>query len=195
MLRSDYPDQVCSIAKALEVVGERWTLLIVRDVMLGNRRFGVSSNLRHLCAVCIPARPDFLRYEWKTEWWNLAFALGILLGGVLGGVLLKDPDPFVLAAATRADLAALGVTDTTQVLPPQVFSWAGLATPPGLIIIVVGSFLVGFGSRWAGGCTSGHAITGLASFRLVSLLAVLGFFAGGLVSTHVLLPLILGGAP
>ncbi len=40
MLRHDYPGQICSIAKALEVVGERWTLLIVRDVMNGNRRFG-----------------------------------------------------------------------------------------------------------------------------------------------------------
>jgi DNA-binding HxlR family transcriptional regulator len=39
MLGRDYPDQVCSIARALEVVGERWTLLIVRDVLFGRNRF------------------------------------------------------------------------------------------------------------------------------------------------------------
>lgn len=39
MLRRTYDDQVCSIARALEVVGERWSLLIVRDALLGLRRF------------------------------------------------------------------------------------------------------------------------------------------------------------
>jgi DNA-binding HxlR family transcriptional regulator len=46
VLGRDYPNQVCSLAKSLEVIGERWSLLIVRDVMTGNRRFsGIQANL------------------------------------------------------------------------------------------------------------------------------------------------------
>jgi len=52
MLKRDYDGQVCSIARALEVVGDRWTLLIIRDVVLGHTRFdqlsdslGVASNV------------------------------------------------------------------------------------------------------------------------------------------------------
>lgn len=49
---------------------------------------------------------------------------------------------------------------------------------------------MGFGARWAGGCTSGHAISGLSNLQLPSLVAVLGFFAGGLLMTHLLFPLL-----
>ena len=172
------------------VAGPLMGLTVPALLLLGNRCFGVSGSLRHLCAAGLPAGLPFLRYEWKREWWNLAFALGILLGGCVGGMLLKDPGAFVLADATRADLSALGLTDFTEILPPEVFSWAGLATAPGLILVVGGSFLVGFGSRYAGGCTSGHAITGLANLQLPSLIAVCGFFAGGLIATFFLLPVI-----
>jgi uncharacterized protein len=60
-----------------------------------------------------------------------------------------------------------------------------------LLILAIGGFLVGFGARYAGGCTSGHAISGLSNLQLVSLYAVIGFFAGGLLMNHFLLPYIL----
>jgi uncharacterized membrane protein YedE/YeeE len=120
------------------------------------------------------------------------FALGIAVGGLVGLRILSDPSaPLALAPATAEWLAGLGVTDLTGLVPSGLISWSALATPAGALLVLGGGFLVGFGARWAGGCTSGHAISGLASFQLPSLVAVAGFFAGGLLVVHVLLPLLL----
>ena len=152
----------------------------------------MSENLRHICAAVLPTRNDFFRYDWKaTGLWNLTFALGIVLGGAVAGTVLASPDPLVVADATTADLAVMGLTTFGGLAPAQVFSWEGLTTVPGFVMIVIGGFLVGFGARYAGGCTSGHAISGLANLQLPSLLAVLGFFTGGLLASWVILPLLL----
>ncbi|MEX2536346.1 MAG: YeeE/YedE thiosulfate transporter family protein [Trueperaceae bacterium] len=162
-------------------------------LLLGNKSFGVSANLQHLCAM-IPSRIPYFNYDWrKTGGWSLLFALGIVLGGLVAGVLLDNPEPIRLSERTVADLAALGVGAQGEYVPQEIFSWQGLFTLPGFLLMVVGGFLVGFGARYAGGCTSGHAITGLANLQLPSLVAVIGFFIGGLLSAHLLLPLILGG--
>lgn len=158
--------------------------------------FGISSSFRDICAAAIPGRVEFFHYDWKAESWRLAFALGVLVGGFLAWQVLTPADAVVaISDATRADLAALGITDQTGLVPRQLMSWEALGSIPGLVVLVVGGFLVGFGTRWADGCTSGHAITGLSNLQLASLIAVAGFFAGGLISTHWLLPLILGGLP
>jgi uncharacterized membrane protein YedE/YeeE len=99
--------------------------------------------------------------------------------------------PTGIAAATKTDLQALGITDFSGLVPPTLFSWSSLTTVPGLVALIVGGFLVGFGARYAGGCTSGHGITGLATLQVPSLIAVVGFFIGGLLTTHLLLPLLL----
>ena len=102
-----------------------------------------------------------------------------------------------IAQATVEALQKIGVkTPETKAeglgfLPGELFNFASLATLKGLILMVGGGFLIGFGSRWAGGCTSGHGISGLANLQLPSLVAVIGFFIGGLLMTHLLLPLIL----
>lgn len=165
-------------------------LFVPALLLLGNKPFGFSANLRHVCAI-IPNRVDFFNYDWRKESWNLVFALGTLLGGLIAGVLLQSPEPLQVSAQTVADLNALGVQVDGQFVPGDLFSWASLFTLPGFILMVLGGFLVGFGARYAGGCTSGHAISGLANLQLPSLVAVIGFFVGGLFTTFVLLPLIL----
>ena len=184
----------------LELFSEPWPwyvagpligLMVPALLLLGGRMFGVSSNLRHLCAATVPGPVEFFRYDWKKAGlWNLTFVVGILLGGVIAATLLHNPEPIAISEATKADLAALGITDFSGLVPAELFSWSSLATLPGLLLIVVGGFLVGFGSRYAGGCTSGHAIMGLADLQLPSLLAVVGFFVGGLIVTFLVLPLI-----
>ncbi len=183
----------------LELISEPWPWyvagpligLVVPLLLWAGGEFGVSENLRHICAAVLPTRNDFFRYDWKaTGLWNLTFALGIVLGGAVAATLLASPDPLVVSAATTADLEAMGLTTFEGLAPAQVFSWEGLATVPGFVMIVIGGLLVGFGARYAGGCTSGHAISGLANLQLPSLLAVLGFFAGGLLATWVILPLL-----
>lgn len=166
-------------------------IIMVLLLVAGGRQLGVSSNFRHLCAAIGPGQADYFRYDWRrTGGWNLAFAAGILLGGFLAVRFLGAGDHVAISAATHLDLAAIGITNHDGLAPVQLFSWAALLTPAGFICIVVGGFLVGFGASWAGGCTSGHAIAGLADLQLPSLIAVVGFFVGGLVVSWFLLPLL-----
>ena len=159
----------------------------------GGKKWGVSSSLRHLCAATLPGRIEYFRYDWKrTGGWHLAMAAGMLAGGFLGGRVLGSHEDVVgISEATRADLIELGVTRFTGMAPADLFSFEALLSPAGVLLILVGGFLVGFGARWANGCTSGHAISGLSNLQLSSLFVVVGFFLGGLISAHLLLPLIL----
>jgi uncharacterized membrane protein YedE/YeeE len=176
------------------VAGPLIGLIVPTLLLLGNKDFGISSNLRHTCAALAPCGIAHFVYDWKKEGgWNLAFALGIVVGGVVGGVLLANPEPIALSEGTRRDLAALGLHDLSGLVPRELFNWASLLTLPGAVILAGGGFLVGFGTAYAGGCTSGHAITGLAARQLPSLVAVIGFFAGGLAATWLLLPLLVRG--
>ncbi|BBN96689.1 transporter component [Deinococcus grandis] len=154
---------------------------------IGNRGFGVSANLRHACAVLLPdaAKPSFFRYDWRAERWNLTFAAGLILGGTLAGLLLASPEPTRLSAAGVASVNALGV----QVRPGLVPAELGDLSNPGVwLLLGVSGLLVGFGTRYGGGCTSGHAITGLSTLQAPSLIATVSFFAGGILSANLLLP-------
>jgi uncharacterized membrane protein YedE/YeeE len=115
-----------------------------------------------------------------------------VLGGAFAATVLTPSDPFIdIADATRRELSALGITDFSGYVPQELVSWRQLVTVPGFIVLIGGGVLVGFGARYAGGCTSGHAVTGLADLQPGSLVAVLGFFAGGMFSVHVLLPVLI----
>jgi uncharacterized protein len=159
-------------------------------LILGNKTLGISSSFRHMCAACIPGDIEFLKYDWRKEIWSLVFVAGILFGGFIAYHIIGHPGVISISADTAEHLENLGIEDQSGFLPSEVFSWEGLFTIKGLILIVVGGFLVGFGTRYAGGCTSGHAIMGLSNLQWPSLVAVMGFFAGGLIMTHLILPLI-----
>ena len=105
---------------------------------------------------------------------------------------MQNPEPINIAPQTKADLMALGITDFKGLLPTDLFNFQSLFTVRGFIFMVVGGFLVGFGTRYAGGCTSGHSITGLANLQVASLVATICFMVGGFLATHFLLPLLLG---
>jgi len=170
--------------------------LVLALLLLDGRVFGISSSFRHLCAALpVPGRwrPSFLRYDWRGEGlWNLVFVVGIALGGWISIRWMGTPDSGSrIAPDTRAALTELGLENPSGLFPSTIFSWEALLTPVGVVLIVGGGFLVGFGTRYAGGCTSGHAISGLANRQLPSLVAVVGFFVGGLIATHLLLPLLL----
>ena len=162
-------------------------------LLFDNKRFGISSSLRHICAATLPSDANYFKYDWKQRGgWNLVFAVGLMLGGLIAATLLKNPsDSVSIAPATIAALVDLGITDFTGLVPDDLFSWSALLTVPGFLTLVGGGFLVGFGARYADGCTSGHAIAGLASLQLSSLVAVIGFFIGGLFMTYLILPLVI----
>jgi uncharacterized membrane protein YedE/YeeE len=171
------------------VAGPLIGLFVPALLLIGNKMLGISANLRHVCAAAMPGRVDFFRYDWRRAGgWNLAFALGILLGGALAGRFLAGDGVVHLSPSAHASIAALGVHDFTGLAPHELFRWSALASWRGIAVLVGGGFLIGFGTAYAGGCTSGHAISGLADLQLPSLVAVLGFFAGGLISTWLILP-------
>ncbi len=173
------------------VAGPVIGLFVPALLILDNKLFGVSSNLRHLCAAVVPSKLDYFRYDWKrTGLWNLLFVADILVGGFLTARWGWSHD-IAISESTHLALTRLGIHDFSGLAPREVFSWTALLTLKGLISVVVGGFLVGFGTAYAGGCTSGHAISGLADLQLSSLIAVVGFFVGGLIATHFLLPLFL----
>lgn len=179
------------------IAGPLIGLVVPFLLLFGGKVFGISANLRHMCAA-VPApksmKPDFLRYDWKKAGtWNLVFILGVGIGGLLVFLIGGEPNAgAAISEATKADLTALGVTDFSGLVPDDLIGWGSLGTLSGLLMIVGGGFLVGFGARWAGGCTSGHAISGLSDLQFPSLVAVIGFFVGGLLMTHVLFPLLVG---
>lgn len=168
-------------------------LFVPALLILTGKSFGVSSSLRHICAAVAPGSNAYLTYNWKKDGiWNLLFVGGIALGGVIAGAWLANPNPIALAESTVADLQQLGIQDFSGMVPADLFSWQALGTMPGFVVLVIGGFLVGFGARYAGGCTSGHAIMGLATFQKASLFATLGFFIGGILVTYLLYPVLFG---
>jgi uncharacterized protein len=172
------------------VAGPAIGLFVPALLIVGNRVFGVSANLRHLCSAVVPGKLDYFRYDWKrTGLWNLVFAAGILVGGFLASHWAGSQN-VAISDETRLALTRLGIHDFSGLAPREVFTWSALLTRGGFVSVVVGGFLVGFGATYAGGCPSGHAVSGLADFQLPSLIAVAGFFAGGLIATHFILPLL-----
>ena len=169
------------------VAGPLIGLTVPALLIVGNKSFGISSSLRHVCAACVPAGIPFFTYNWKKELWNMVFVLGILIGGIIATMFLANPDEIVVSAATQQDLAALGITDYSKLLPVEIFSWDNLLTGKGLLFFVIGGLMVGFGTRYAGGCTSGHAIMGISSLQWPSVVATIFFMVGGFLMTHVFL--------
>lgn len=184
----------------LEIIKEPWPWYVAGPLVgltvpilliLGNKSFGISSSLRHICAACVPANINFFKYDWRKELWNLFFVFGILLGGLLASQFLINPEEIIVNPTLKAELNGYGITDYSNLVPVQLMNFANLLTLKGLIIMVGGGFLVGFGTRYAGGCTSGHAIMGLSNLQWPSLVATICFMAGGMLMANFILPIIL----
>ena len=169
------------------VAGPLIGLMVPALLLLGNKQFGISSSLKHVCAATIPGKIKFFNYDWRKHTWSLMFVLGVVIGGFVFGYLTAD-DTIAISTQTQADLSELGVQPQAGLAPVEIFSWESLGTVRGWIFIVLGGFLVGFGTRYANGCTSGHAIMGLSNLKWPSLVATVSFFVGGLLMTHLLLP-------
>ena len=173
------------------VTGPLIALVMLLLIFFG-KTFGMSSNLRTFCSIGGAGKySDFFRFDWKAQRWNLTVVLGAIIGGFLATSVLSNGAAIDLNPETVTDLQELGFENAGKsLLPPEIYAWEYALSFNGLAILIIAGFLVGFGTRYAGGCTSGHAITGLSNLQLPSLIAVIGFFIGGLIMTHFLLPLI-----
>lgn len=184
----------------LEFISEPWPWYIAGPLIgltvpvlliIGNKTFGISSSLRHACAACVPAKIPFFNYNWKKEAWNLFFVAGIFFGAMIASGILANPNPVEIHPDLAQELQGYGITNYEALVPTDLFSWESLASLKGVLVIIVGGFLVGFGTRYAGGCTSGHAIMGISNLQWPSMVATVCFMAAGFVMANFILPLIL----
>ncbi|MGG9972603.1 YeeE/YedE family protein [Ferruginibacter sp. SUN002] len=173
------------------VAGPLIGLTVPLLLIIGNKSFGISSSLRHVCAIVLPSNISYFKYDWKRELWNLFFVSGILLGAFVTLSFLANPEPVNADARLVAQLSEYGITDYSGLAPKQLFNWQALLTVRGFIMMVIGGFMIGFGTRYAGGCTSGHSIMGLSTLQLPSLIATCCFMIGGFIMTNLILPFIL----
>lgn len=153
--------------------------------------FGFSSNLRTICAAAGLGKTNkFFDFNWRSQMWNIVFLIGAVLGGFLTKQFLDTDAPVQISQETIQDLSKLGISAPESLQPDEIFGLDAMFSLKGFLILALGGLMVGFGSRYAGGCTSGHAISGLSDLQLPSLIAVIGFFAGGLIMTFLIMPLI-----
>ena len=166
--------------------------LIMLSLIYFGKHFGMSSNLRTLCSLAGAGKKvAFFNFDWKSQRWNLAVVAGAMLGGFVATHYLSDPSNVSINQLNLAQLQTMKI-DAPQgkLMPDALFSKDVFESPKSMLILIIGGILIGFGSRYAGGCTSGHAISGLSNLQLPSLKAVIGFFIGGLIMAHFILPLI-----
>lgn len=173
------------------VAGPLIALVMFLLIFMG-KKFGMSSNLETMCTVCGAGKVSgYFKVDWKASRWNLLVILGAAIGGFVGAHLLSNGKAVNISEETVSNLQELGFVSAGEAyLPERLFSLEALSSIESVVILLVGGLLIGFGARYAAGCTSGHAISGLSNLQLPSLIAVIGFFIGGLVMVHLLFPII-----
>jgi len=173
-------------------IGGPMIAFIMFLLLMVGKNFGMSSNLRTICTMCgADKKADFFKFDWKAQRWGLIVILGAVIGGYISSHFLTNDHAVAINPETIENLNSLGFGSAGKAyLPTELFDNSVFSNLKGLLILIIGGVFVGFGARYAGGCTSGHAISGLSNLQLPSLIAVIGFFAGGLLMIHVLFPLI-----
>ncbi len=173
------------------VTGPLLGLMVPLLLVLGNKQFGVSSSLQHICAATMPLKANYFRYNWRDQAWNLALVAGVIAGAVLAVVLLDGNSAPAITDRAQDLFASWGLAAADSLQPVELFALSNLFSVRTLVALLFGGFLVGFGARYAGGCTSGHAVMGLSLLNLGSLVSVIGFFIGGLLVSHLVVPFIM----
>jgi uncharacterized membrane protein YedE/YeeE len=157
------------------------------------RRLGISSSTQVICALGGAGRKwDYFKIDWKAQMWQIIFVVGLMAGGLFAGEVIPAAVSPQISPAVAADIEALGLTVNEGWAPKEIFSWDGLLSVQGFVIIVLGGFFTGFGARWAGGCTSGHMISGMSELQVPSLIASACFLVGGAISSNFIIPFLFG---
>ena len=169
------------------VAGPLIGLMVPLLLLLGNRQFGMSAAVQDFCAWCLKSPKGYFHFDAQKSAWRLWFSLGVAFAGFTI-YLLDKGHTIALSDAAMQSNSALGLSPTEGYYPKELLgSYQDFGVWQAIYLLIAG-ILVGFGTRMAGGCTSGHSIMGLAQFNPASLVATIGFFAGGLAMTHLAFP-------
>jgi uncharacterized membrane protein YedE/YeeE len=164
---------------------------IMFTMLYFGQSFGFSSNLRTICSIAGAGKMvKFFDFNWRSQLWNIVFLIGAIIGGFIANQFLSNDEPVKISEATIETLSQYGFEAPKGAQPDELFTWEAVFTLKGFLVLAIGGLLVGFGARYAGGCTSGHAISGLSDLQIPSLVAVIGFFIGGLIMTYLIFPFI-----
>lgn len=163
-------------------------LIVPLLILTSNKQFGVSSSLRHICSALNFSKKKYFCYNFKEQEWTSWFVLGVLFSGFFSFQLIEIELGELSKQAQNYYLTKN--IEQKGIFPLSIFNLTNLFSVYGLLL-VFGGFLVGFGSRYADGCTSGHAIMGMSLLSKASLVSVIGFFIGGVVGTFLILDFIL----
>jgi hypothetical protein len=184
----------------MDFINQTWTWyfsgfmigIIMLLLIYFGKTFGMSSNLRTMCSIAGAGKLlPFFDFNWKSHQWNLAVVAGAMLGGYVAVHYMRDASNVALNPKTIAQLQQLGFEAPNGNLAPEnLFGNAAFQSPKMLAVLLIGGILIGFGARYAGGCTSGHAIQGMSNLQIQSLKAVIGFFVGGLIMIHFIFPIL-----
>lgn len=161
-------------------------------LIFSGKQFGMSANLRTLCTIGgAGKKADFFKFDWRAQRWNLLVLFGAIIGGFVAANFLSVSPEVAINPKTVSILNDYGIESAGKTyLPTELFGLEAFQSPKMVVLLLIGGVLIGFGARYAGGCTSGHAISGLSNLQLPSLISVIGFFIGGLVMVHLLFPLL-----
>jgi len=166
-------------------------LMVPLLLFTGNKQFGVSSSLRHICTAVLPLQAEYFRYKWKDYLWSLMLVAGVIIGAFIAVFFLDGNSTPGVSEAAKIMFAEWGLKEIDGILPAEIFSLDNLLSLPTLLMLGLGGFFIGFGTRYGNGCTSGHAIMGLSLLNPGSLAAVISFFAGGIIVSNFIIPLLL----
>lgn len=156
------------------------------------KNFGASTNFETLCTIAGAGKVStYFKKDWKQRDFALLFVIGLIIGGFISSNYLIPNQTINLNPKTIQELTDLGFSNPAKsYFPDEIFSHEMAMSLKGFLILILSGVCIGFGTRYAGGCTSGHAITGLSNLQYPSLLAVIGFFIGGIIAVWFLIPLI-----
>lgn len=156
------------------------------------KNFGMSANLRTMCTLCGAGKTaSFFKFDWKTQKWNLLVMVGAIIGGFIASNYLGAGQSPALNPDTVVQLEEMGIHSAGEdYVPTELFGSEAMQDPKVVALLVAGGLLVGFGARYAGGCTSGHSISGISNLQVPSMIATVGFFVGGVIMIHLIFPLI-----
>jgi uncharacterized membrane protein YedE/YeeE len=156
------------------------------------KNFGMSSNMRTLCTMCgADKTSSFFKFNWRNQQWNLMVMVGAIIGGFIAAHYLGADQSPELNPKTTTQLASMGIHSVGKdYVPTELFGTEAFKDPKVVAILMIGGLLVGFGSRYAGGCTSGHSISGISNLQVPSMIATAGFFIGGIIMIHFIFPFI-----
>lgn len=141
------------------VAGPVIGLFVPLLLLVGNKLFGLSSSFDHICDFSFTKNiKSKIQFNDSKDGWKAYFIIGITIGAAISTSFLTFGD--------------------VRFLPSNYYSVLGF------VKLFFGGLLIGFGTRYAGGCTSGHSITGISLLNPASIKATIAFFVGGLIYTY-----------